>query len=118
MAPSSSPCPVHVFSIQREVPIAMPCLLKRGSQELSVTDWDWNFLVRMAKAYGWAPIGSSDPRDIKSVTKADAHALVAALEKALPEIPEECTIVEDQGISSLPDDPLDWFSGDGRTIVR
>lgn len=96
----------------------MPCLLKRGSDELSVSDWDWNFLVRMAKGHGWASFASFDVSDIKVVTKADAHALAAALEKALPEIPEECTILEDQGISSLPDDPLEWFSGDGRIIVK
>lgn len=92
-------------------------LLKRGSEELSVTDWDWTFLVRLARAYGWA-ISTVNERDITMVSKGEAHTLAATLEKALPEIPEECTVVGDQGISSLPDDPLDWFSGDGRTIVK
>lgn len=87
--------------------------LTRESEQLSVTNWDWQYLLRLAKVHGYSPIGQSRSK----ITNNDAQALVAALEKALPEIPEICTLVENEGISGLPDDPLDWFSGERRHIV-
>lgn len=92
----------------------MPHLLKRDSETLSIADWDWNYLLRLAQVHGWTGTGPISG----SIATKDAQTLVAALERALPKIPEECTIAKDRGISALPDDPLEWFSGEGRIIVK
>jgi hypothetical protein len=96
----------------------MAHLLKRGPEEFSLNAWDWGYLLKMAKAYGWAPTDPLHVDKTKAITAQEARGLVASLEKALPLIPTECTISDDQGLSTLPDDPLDWFSGDGRIVVR
>lgn len=94
----------------------MPRYLRRKSEKLSLTEWDWNYALRLAETYDFnAPMG---PSKIGPIPREDAAALVAALERALPNIPDEVTAADDRGISSLPDNPLDWFSGEGKDTVQ
>jgi hypothetical protein len=96
----------------------MGFLLKRHRDSLSVNDWDWHYLIQLARANGWVPPGRSQSDNLKAVPQRDAQALVAALERALPKIPDENPDFEDRGLSNMPEDPMEWFSGDGRIIVR
>lgn len=94
-------------------------LLKRDQSDLPITEWDLKYMLNLARTYGWKPVVQSKiGSSIEQAPKKDALALATALEKALADIPEISTIPEADGLSSLPEDPLDWFSGDGRMIVR
>jgi hypothetical protein len=102
--------------------------------------WDsisWVKLLRLAERYGWRPAGTTIPdselkwmpdgkwngnyttNDGQTVTAADAHALGAALDRAVQDIPSEDVIAQHRapsgGIRILPGPPdisdLDWFCG-------
>jgi hypothetical protein len=97
----------------------------------------WHKLLGIAERYGGRPAGTVPAaagdhvpggtwdggyttNDFQTVTAEDAVQLAAALERALPDIPEEdvpdphrTALVE---IAIAPDEPaadLDWFSGPG-----
>src|SRR4051794_15663787 len=102
--------------------------------------WDvfsWGRLLRLAEKYGWQPAGTQmfveeipflidrhwhggyDSNDYQIVGEEDARNLADALERAIPDIPEEDVLSpireESGGIRIAPDPPevsdRDWFCG-------
>ncbi len=102
--------------------------------------WDyfsWHKLLRVAERFGWQPAGTVlspeelghmpdgqwdggyTSNDNQIVTAADAERLAAALERALPDIPDADVLApvrtERGGVVIAPDGPnvddLDWFCG-------
>ncbi len=113
-------------------------------------EFRWNFfswprLLQIAEEYGWEPAGTTvDPHDeeemphgrwsggytsndAQTVTAEDARNLADALERALPDIPDEDVLAHlknEMGcIRMAPDPPdiddLDWFCGpDSKEHIR
>ena len=100
--------------------------------------WRWPKLLRLAQAHGWRPAGTTQPpeelihfpggewdpnnyttNDGQIVSVTDAHALAAALEAALPHLPDDDALskyrLPDGSIQIAPTHPTgpdaDWFSG-------
>jgi hypothetical protein len=100
--------------------------------------WRWPKLLRLARAHGWEPKGTSQPpgeevhfpngrwdstnytsNDGQIVSADDAQALALALERALPHIPDDDALAKyrlpNGNIEIAPNHPpapdADWFSG-------
>ena len=102
--------------------------------------WDvfsWPKLLRVARSHGWEPAGTSLgeeelaeipggvwsrgylSNDFQVVAREDAERLAAALERALPDIPDADVLIshwsEEGGIVIAPGEPViedrEWFCG-------
>jgi hypothetical protein len=128
--------------------------------EMEFTHTSWGYLLQLAEEYDWEPYGTLPPRigrltdphipeeaweyeehpewgggyhsnDFQSVTDEDAANLVAALERALPDISDEDLMaayetttpeVAALGLRAFPSDlevdPREWFSGPSKHKVQ
>lgn len=88
-------------------------LMGRGSCNFNWSGWRW--CLRVAREFGWTPVGTLAPRDFKGewcgtyysndeqeVSEADAFALAAALEEAVDYIRNRQPLTAGQ-ISALDD---------------
>lgn len=91
---------------------------KRGDGEHSCHAWDWNYLLTLAHTYGWERENPHAAHSAVEITTVEASGLVTALEKAIVDLPDQPRRPQSVEISALPDDPLDWFSGEGKQTVR
>ncbi|HEY1684066.1 MAG TPA: hypothetical protein VGG19_04840 [Tepidisphaeraceae bacterium] len=116
--------------------MAIEC--KNTTSSIWWQQWRWPKLLRIAKANGWKPAGTTQSpedeiyfpggrwdrdnyttNDGQTVTAEDAIALGAALESALRVIPNEYALAKYElpggGIEIAPNQPpvpdVDWFSG-------
>ncbi|GIW82685.1 MAG: hypothetical protein KatS3mg105_4492 [Gemmatales bacterium] len=105
----------------------MPYVFHRPQDDYRVDDWDWNFALQLAQRYGWIPSDACDSaekavsvyklKNSQWVTDYDASNLASAIEQALNDIPD-VEREENVEISGLPDNPLEWFSGEGKQFLR
>ena len=109
----------------------MPMDLSNGASEFEWEQWRWPKLLRLARAHGWRPRGTSLPNDSEGrldrnytsndgqiVSAEDAAALADALEAALPHIPDHDALAPYQAADGMieiaprhpPAPDAAWFS--------